>query len=381
MPDKLPHIPADSDDEGLSSLSDLAAEVVGLDPLDFEPTDTQQRLKRTTSSAERYPPLLDHYQDQQAQEHQQPHDEPPRRASSWGYNLLSFLFMIGSLALIVYFVHIWNNPYSPLNPLAPPTPYIQITTTPVSIVQAPILETETVTFTPEPTITATIAPTVTQAPTEAMLVMPTDDNTTEPATLEPPLTIEPLATLELSATSTSEPTNTVTLSVTAIPTDEPSYTPEPTATDLAILTHTSEPTATLPPTITHTPSPTHHPDHRFQLSETGVTYRQNDNNLACNWQSITGKVSDQRGNPLNNYRIRIIDVQDPTRFDVSVTTGAFINLGDGVYEQLLGNTPRDREYRVQVYDTIGLAVSAPITLSTRAHCSENVTVVDFVQFR
>lgn len=364
MSDQLPPIVPDSDDEGLSSLSDLAAEVIGHDRLDFEPTDTQHRLKNTTPPAERYPPVFDRYSDQQAPADEPVQPEPVRQPSVWGYNLLSLFFLIGTVGLIVYFVHLWNDPFSALNPLSPPTPYVQITVTPFSIVaEATPTATESATFTPEPSTT----PTATNQPTESFLFIPTQTaiNQTAPTHL-PTQTPEPTATLGLDDLTP----------------DAPALEPSNTAASDTALTHTPEPSPTPEPeTATPAPTETPHPDHRFQLTEAGVIYRQNQNNLACNWQSITGTITNQRGNPLNNYRVRIIDAQDPMRFDVSVTTGAFINLGDGVYEQLLGNTPRERDYRVQVYDAIGLAVSAPITLQTRGHCMENVTVVDFVQFR
>lgn len=402
MPNQTPLIPVDSDDdEGLSSLSDLAAEVIGDDALDFELlSDTQQRLKNITPPAERYPPLFDRDDEQSSDKI---HDQRPKSGFAWGYNLLTLLFLIATGGLIVYFVYLWNNPFSPLNPLAPPTPYIQVTTTPFLVVQAthePETPTPSVTVEPSPTP----EPSTTDGPTQIALSVATDEaiitfepnptlteQTTETPSMTPTQTVEATHTPEPSAsmteTQTPEPTHTPTSSatMTATQTPEPSatYTPthtlEPSHTPTPTLTHT--PTASYTPSITPTQTMTPHPDHRFQLSDAGVIYRQNENTLACNWESITGKITDQRGNPLNNYRVRIIDVQDPTRFDVSVSTGTFANLGDGVYEQLLGNTPRAREYRLQVYDVIGLAVSAPITLTTRANCLENVAVVDFVQFR
>lgn len=387
MSDNLPHIPTDSDDEGLSSLSDLAAEVIGdNDRLDFEKlSDTQQRLKRTPP-AERYPPLFDQYQADE-QPTRIPTTQKAKQPASWGYNLLTLLFLLGTGGLIAYFVHVWSDPFTPLNPLSPPTPYVQITTTPFIIVQAEIPETETPVPTLEPSATHTPEPTFTNvSPTEVPLIIATDDieenepvaHTSEPtATFTTTQTPGPTATF--TVTHTAEATTTKTPTLTPEATATKIATSEPTATFTATLTFT--PTATFTPTITPTPSPTPHPDHRFQLSKSGVTYRQNENTLGCNWQSITGRITDLRGNPLNGYRVRIIDVQDPTRFDVSVSTGVFANLGDGVYEQLLGNTPRDREYQVQVYDTIGLAISPPFTLFTRSHCAENVTVVDFMQFR
>lgn len=58
---------------------------------------------------------------------------PPRkpRKSGRGYNLVALLFLLATLGLIVYFALIWVEPFSPLNPLAPPTPLpIVVTATP-----------------------------------------------------------------------------------------------------------------------------------------------------------------------------------------------------------------------------------------------------------
>lgn len=46
-------------------------------------------------------------------------------------NLISVLFLVGTLAALAYFALLWVDPYTPLNPLAPPTPLpVIVTATP-----------------------------------------------------------------------------------------------------------------------------------------------------------------------------------------------------------------------------------------------------------
>jgi hypothetical protein len=45
-------------------------------------------------------------------------------------NRIALLFFLATLAVIAYFVYIWQNPYSVLNPLAPERPVIYVTATP-----------------------------------------------------------------------------------------------------------------------------------------------------------------------------------------------------------------------------------------------------------
>jgi hypothetical protein len=65
-------------------------------------------------------------------------------------NLVAIVFAIATVAALGLFVMIWINPYTPLNPLAPPTPLpIIITTTPLpATATVPVSPGPTVTFTP-----------------------------------------------------------------------------------------------------------------------------------------------------------------------------------------------------------------------------------------
>lgn len=47
------------------------------------------------------------------------------------YNLVTLLFVLATVAMVVYVAYLWNNYTSPLNPFPPPTPLpIIVTTTP-----------------------------------------------------------------------------------------------------------------------------------------------------------------------------------------------------------------------------------------------------------
>ncbi len=75
-------------------------------------------------------------------------------------NLITVFFLLASCGVITYFAVIWQNPYSALNPLAPPTPLPLVITATF---------TPTFTLTPSPTLT----PTLTDTPTPIPSVTPT----------------------------------------------------------------------------------------------------------------------------------------------------------------------------------------------------------------
>jgi len=119
----------------------------------------------------------------------------------------------------------------------------------------------------------------------------------------------------------------------------------------------------------------------FTISEAGVLYIPNANGRGCNWSSIGGTVTDQAGQPLNGYAIQIVDIEEPTRLNVVVTSGSSLNFGVGGFELALGSTPRIRSYRIQLFDSANNAVSEPFQIFTREACDQNVAVVNFIQVR
>jgi hypothetical protein len=308
MPNPPTQTPPHNENDDLSALSDLAAEVIGDDDINI-PTHEESRFRRpTTPPEERFPPLLDDYTPIEdvmpAVNAPKPKPAPRKQGGGCFYNLMTLIFLLGTGGLIAYYYQVWVDPYSPLNPLAPPTPFIEVSATPDTVALA--------TYESELTLAA-IRPTA-----QAMVDMPT-------------------------------------------------LTPAP---DVSV-------TPSEPATPTNTPRP----EYVFTLQEPGVTYAQNPNQRGCNWASIRGTIYGRNGQLLDGYRIRIIDVEDPGRLDVSVTSGVLPDLGAGVYEQLLGSTPRIRRYTIQLYDNQGLAVSEPYLIFTRDECAENIAEVNFEQVR
>jgi hypothetical protein len=121
-----------------------------------------QPRKRRTSEEERFPALPD---EQRRPRRQSQRAAPPPRRGFPCRDLIAVFFILAALGLAGYFVYIWLNPYSPLNPLAPPLlPPLVVSQTPLP----PPTETPTPRPTARPTATFTplpidqIAPVATQ---------------------------------------------------------------------------------------------------------------------------------------------------------------------------------------------------------------------------
>ena len=114
-----------------------------------------------------------------------------RRSSGSGtgvlWNLLTILVLVGAVCLLSYFVMIFVNPQSGLNPFPPPTVPVILelpTATPTSHNELP--PTWTPTLTSEPTATFTPRPTNTPTTTPTRLVLPSATITPPPTATEPP---------------------------------------------------------------------------------------------------------------------------------------------------------------------------------------------------
>jgi hypothetical protein len=83
---------------------------------------------------------------------------PRKQGNDLGRNLIALFFLLATCGVITYFVLIWQNPYSTLNPLAPPTPLPQVITATYTPSHTP---------TPSPTRIPSATPTASQVPTEA----------------------------------------------------------------------------------------------------------------------------------------------------------------------------------------------------------------------
>jgi hypothetical protein len=81
---------------------------------------------------ERFPPVRPKLDDRQERPRRPARRQPVlrRRGGNWRHNLIAFLFFVGTLALCGVYAIIWSNPWSPLNPLAPPTEFYFVTETP-----------------------------------------------------------------------------------------------------------------------------------------------------------------------------------------------------------------------------------------------------------
>lgn len=283
-------------------LSDLAADV----DTEFVPDipledDEPQRVH--TPWKERFPPLEPdlpddekYHTDPQIPIPKKPAPKPPRRwQGDWRHSLVAVFFLLATVMLCGYYAYIWQNPYSSLNPLAPPTPFVVVSWTP-----------------------------------------------------------DPFAVTVRDATATSV--------VIINPTAEPSTTPEAQVVDSS-----PEPIVIPPLSV------------QFTIPDSGVLYTPNANGRGCNWASIAGTVTDLQGQPLDAYRIQIIDVEDPTRLNVTILSGSSLTLGQGGYELSLGGSPREQQYVIQLFTPSGEPASEEFLIFTRDSCEENVAVVNFVQ--
>lgn len=59
---------------------------------------------------------------------------PPRRRTRLGYNLGTLLLLLATGAFVVWLALVWSDPQSRLNPFPPPTPFVEVTATPLGFV-------------------------------------------------------------------------------------------------------------------------------------------------------------------------------------------------------------------------------------------------------
>jgi len=290
-----PLIPAEDPADLPDDLASLAAEVVPLEPLPPPPT------REKADTAERFPPVRDTYDaaDDAATTSQSATPATGQRGGNWLHNLIAFIFLLATVALCGYYVTLWNNPYSALNPLSPATPFIIVSETP-DFVAIATYEANLTQVASQPTM----VPTVIASPTP----------------------------VEIAATPT------------------PDTQPEPVQ----------------PQTV-------------FTLVDEGVQYRENNNGRGCNYASIAGSVETSTGRGLDGYLLQVIDVEEPDLFTVEFLSGSAVGRGPGGFEQRLGNSPRERGYTIQVFDSDRTPLSEPFLIFTRDSCDENVAYVKFVQ--
>lgn len=235
-------------------------------------------------------------------------------------DVITAIFLLGSITVCALTVLLIANPHSPLNPLPPPPPLVLM----VLPTPAPT-DTPTQTFTPLPA-----------SPT-------------------------PLDTATFTPTATPSPTGTPTPSDTPVVGNlpRPSVTAAPAATDTG---------------SKFTPSP-------FAFTVRPVRYTSHTGKEGCNWQSIAGSIVDMSGKPIKGLAVHITGSGgnvDEVHYSGNFTDTAG-RFGDGGFEAFLGGIARDDTYTLQLLGPTGSPISDLVTVQTKSDCKQNVTVVNFVQ--
>ncbi|HVO41405.1 MAG TPA: hypothetical protein VMT34_02225 [Aggregatilineales bacterium] len=243
---------------------------------------------------------------------------PARSRGSGCADVITAIFLILTVGVVAYSILLYANPQSVLNPFPPATPQV-------------------------------------------ILVIPTDPPTNTPTkTFTPlPATYTPIPSLTPSFTATI-PTNTPTAS----------YTP------VIAVARTAPPGATRPPART---AATVHPQYtlsQFPFTVNPVHYVANTTKEGCNWQSIVITALDLEDKPAKGV---VAHVSQPPNLDEYDPLNQHSQIGDNTFEVLLGSTPRDDQYTIQLVNRTGGPISDLVTVPTKSACDQNVVVVTFVQ--
>ena len=258
-------------------------------------------------------------------------------------NFLTACLLTITGMIVLYFIHIYQQPTSILN-LYPPIEQ------PMELPQEMISNAVTQTIAHIPTRTATNLPTL---------------------TLQPTLTLTP--------TRTPEYQNKVFI---------PSNTPDASRVQFSYVTP-----ATNPDAIFYTLTP--HPIadylyefvllHEAQPSESPWNEYVPNALLNCNWFGVGGQVLDFEGNPIIGAHVKLGGTYpDDDEFieRYTITTAEHI-IGDGGYEFKLSDEPFTavNSFWVQVTDENGYAISAKAHFSITTHCNVNLIRIDFIQVK
>ncbi|GAB4571334.1 MAG: hypothetical protein Kow0077_07760 [Anaerolineae bacterium] len=267
-----------------------------------------------------------------------PEAESSARPGCLSANAVTLIFVLLTVAFLIYFGTLLVNPYLPINPFPPRTPlpiYVVATPDPGEAVAALVPTKPPVT----PRLT-TLVPTITPSPTPTVTPSPT---ATQAAIVPPrlPTVTRPPATATLIGAVTPE------RAVAAV------FTP-PAPVD--------------PAQVTRSPFP-------FTLANGVVVYVPNPNDEACRWASIAGTAVSLSGEQISGLAVRVIgEGIDEIRF-----TGTAPEFGPGGYEVFLNGAPLEAQYTVQLLSQTGVPLSEALAVTTSASCEENVAVVNFVQ--
>ncbi len=260
-------------------------------------------------------------------------------------DLITVVFLTGTVAVIAFVVLLIDDPQSALNPYPPPTipalailPTLTPTATPTDTPPA------SPTPTPTPTLTPSITPTPSHTPT------PTPTNTVSPTPVLPGATA-----LGPRGTDTPAPAAT-----TRAPLDDGSGIAVPGTGGGAV------------PVRTLLPQPTRS---AFPFTTMDVIYQANENDDGCAWLSVAGIVRGLRGEPLAGMAIEIRGAN----FNQVQFSGAASRFGPAGFEFQVGTGPGAADYTLRLLGPAGNPVSDAVTVRTGDTCESNVAVIEFVQ--
>lgn len=257
-----------------------------------------------------------------------------------------FTSLFVTMAIVVggYFIHLFQEPMSVLNPFPPIEQPIQL---PMEEVRMAVTE--------------TIANLPTRTPTPPHTLTPQPTNTDENL---------PTATTENTATQQFIPSNT----------------PDPEKVNYRYVTPADNVDA-----IFYTPTPHPVADYLYEFSMLHEAEPQQSpwNNfvanpiLNCNWFGVGGQVFDYFGNPMLGARVKLGGTYPGTdQFIELYTSTSYEHVqGDGGYEFKLSDEPFEafNAFWVQVIDENGDAISAKAHFSITKHCTVNLIRIDFIQ--
>lgn len=206
---------------------------------------------------------------------------------------------------------------------------------------------------------------------------------------------QPLLTQEIPSpppTQTALPSATSTPTLTASPTptiDNETILPSQTP-DASILDISKPKISTTPDKIFFTPTPTHRVRYLypFVLVDEPIAQSSPHNiNMPnpifnCTWMGVAGQIFDENGNPLVGQKIWLGGSIKGEPFDKrGMRTGDAPEYGEAGYEFRIAEEVFESELElwVQVASEDSIAVSAKAHFSTFAHCTHNLTIINFQQ--
>lgn len=142
--------------------------------------------RQITPPEERFPPVAPRVAQQLAPLPPPPRPTAPtattarrrRYRGNWRHDVIAALFLLATLGVGAFYVWIWQNPFSPANPFALPTPFIEVTATPDPAALRAAIATERAENLAAALAEVTAEPPLT--PETTALLLPTADQTATP---------------------------------------------------------------------------------------------------------------------------------------------------------------------------------------------------------